>query len=388
MGFLMNKTIISLILLLTSVAPGFAASGGDLLENAPDRYVVVERDTLWTIAARYLKEPWRWPELWKMNQAQIRNPNRIYPGDVLVLDRSQQEAQLRVLATETITVVKLTPQTRVEPLAAKPVPSIAPAVLEPFLVKPLIVGPGELDGAARIIATQESRVALGAGNTAYAKGVTKAQGTSWQIIRRGDPLVDPDTKEILGYTGIYLGEARVLEFGEVSTLEITKSAQEIYAEDRLLPTVSEVPVFAYVPHAPPGPVRARIVSAYNSLYETGPLGVVALSKGSRDGLEVGHVLAIYRNQAATQYGMRTDPLFGRSGPAGSDAPRPYYGVQITPRDAPVFESSRPLRESDLATLPPERYGLVMIFRTFDRASFGVIMNANRQVSLFDIATNP
>ena len=191
----MKKPIISLILLLTWAAGALAASSEDLRQNAPDSYTVQRGDTLWGISGRFLKEPWRWPEIWKMNQDQIRNPHLIYPGDVIVLDRSGRDVQLRLSRN----TVRLSPKVRVEPLAAKAVPTISPADIEPFLSKPLVVGANELDSAARIIATDEDRVALGAGDVAYVEGVTKEQGAAWSIYRRGDPLIDPDTDETLRY---------------------------------------------------------------------------------------------------------------------------------------------------------------------------------------------
>lgn len=383
MGCLMRKTIISLILLLTPVAPGFSATSSDLRDSAPDRYTVVKGDTLWGISGRYLKQPWRWPELWKMNRDQIKNPHWIYPGDVLVLDRSL--ARLRVQGMPT---VKLEPKVRAEPLAAKAVPSIPPSAIGPFLSKPLVVGQNELDSAARIVATEENRVALGAGNIAYAEGITKDKGGTWQIFRRGDALIDPDTKETLGYLAIYLGDAKVRAYGEVSTIEITKSTQEIFQDDRLLPASKEKPIFAYVPHAPQKPIKGRIVSTYGDLQETGPDSIVTLSKGSRDGVEVGTVLAIFRSLSSNRYVYRTAPLYGRSGLTGDDRPVTYYSEQITPRDGPVYTAGRPIEPSELTKLPDERYGLVMVFRTFDRASFGLVMEASRPVSVLDVVSNP
>ena len=385
MGGSVGKLIISLILLLTPGAPLLAASSGDLQESAPDIYTVVKGDTLWSISGRFLKQPWRWPELWKMNQDQIKNPHLIYPGDVVVLDRSAREVRLRLAQLET---VRLSPKVRVEPLAAKPVPTISPAVIEPFLSKPLVVGQDELASAARIVATPDNRVALGAGDVAYAEGLSKDQGPAWQIFRRGDPLIDPESGETLGFEAIYLGEARVRQLGDVSTIEIIRSTQEIYREDRLLPVSRELPTFAYVPRAPQKSIRGHIVSTYGSLQETGPKSIVALSKGSKDGLEVGHVLAIYPNQRVARYALRTSPLWGRSGPSGDDSPRPYYSEELTPRDASLYPAQRPVNEGDLARLPSERYGLVMVFRTFDRTAFGLVMEASRQVTITDVVTNP
>lgn len=373
------------MLLLVPALPAAAATNADLRDTAPDQYTVVRGDTLWSISGRFLKEPWRWPELWKMNQAQIRNPHLIYPGDVIVLERSAGEVQLRLQQSG---AVKLSPKVRVEPLAAKAVPSIPPSAIEPFLSKPLVVGQAELDAAPRIIATAENRVAIGAGEIAYAEGLTKDKGSAWQIFRRGDPLIDPESKETLGYEAVYLGEARVTRFGDVSTIQIVRSTQEIYSDDRLLPASKELPTFAYVPRAPQKNVKGHIVSTYGTLLETGPMAIVGLSKGSNDGLEVGHVLAIYRNQRTARYALRTEPLYGRSGPTGDDSRRPYYSEELTPRDGPLYPTRRAVNESDLARLPPERLGLVMVFRTFDRTAYGLIMEASKQISINDVVTNP
>jgi hypothetical protein len=207
------------------------------------------------------------------------------------------------------------------------------------------------------------------------------------VYRRGDPLIDPDSGETLGYVATYLGEARVTKFGDQSTVEITRSAQEIYAGDHLLPASKERPTFSYVPRAPVKSVRGRVLSTYSGLWETGASGIVALSRGSKDGLEVGHVLAIYRSQATSSYGMRASPLFGE-GLNPNEKPRTYYTEELTTRNGPLYPKMRKVTPEDTAKLPDERYGLVMVFRTFDRAAFGLVMNASRPVALNDIVTNP
>jgi len=378
----MGNRIISLIMLLAGALPVYGATTAQIKENAPDQYTVQRGDTLWGISGRFLNQPWRWPELWKMNQDQIRNPHLIYPGDVIVLDRSS--GQLRLGKMET---VRLSPQVRVEPLE-RAVPSIPPSVIAPFLSKPLVVGQNELDDAARIIATPENRVAVGAGEAVYAEGITKDRGVTWHIFRRGDALVDPETNQILGYEATYIGEARVRRFGEVSTLDLINTTQEVYREDRLLPAAKEMPVFAYVPRAPQKNVSGHIVSTYGSLGEAGPMSIVALSKGSQDGIEVGHVLGIYRNARIARYALRTSPLYGRAGLSGDDSSRPYYPDELTPRDGELYPRHAPVTDSDLAKIPRERYGLVMVFRTFDRAAFALVMEASQQVSIHDVVTNP
>lgn len=380
----MRNAIISLILLITPAWVAVAAEPAAIKDTAPDQYVVQKGDTLWGISGRYLKEPWRWPELWKMNQEQVKNPHLIYPGDVIVLDRSGGSAQLSIIKLDT---TKLEPKVRSEPSARSAIPSISPSVIEPFLSKPLVVSTDELEGAARIIAASDSRMTLGAGDRAFAQGITKDKGDQWQIFRRGDPLIDPESNEILGYEATYLGEARVRQHGEVATIDIVKSVQEVHYNDRLIPLGKQIPVFAYVPHPPLAAVRGRIISAYGGLQETGPMSIVALSKGSKDGLQVGTVLAIERSQTTSRYSLRTEALYGRTGITGSDTPRVYYAETLPPRETLLKRGEAITREA-IAKLPDERYGLVMVFRTFDRASFALVMEASRPVAVADYVTNP
>ncbi|HEV8520528.1 MAG TPA: LysM domain-containing protein [Burkholderiales bacterium] len=391
----MRKSIISLIILCSWSTLASAATTADLASGAPDRYVVVPGDTLWSIASRYLKSPWKWHELWRMNRAQIKNPNRIYPGDVIVLDRSAADVRLQLLKSDTI---KLSPQALTSDLAAEPVPTIPIADIEPFLSKPLVIAQDQLVAAPRIVRTQEDRVALGAGNIAYAQGITQDQGDYWQIFRAGPVLVDPDTQESLGYQAIYLGEAKVAKYGAVSTLEIVKSPLEIYAGDYLLPSPRQDLLENYLPHAPDKKIDARIIAAYGGLFEVGNNAIVAISKGARDGVEVGHVFAIYRNLNASTYRLRESALYGRTGLIYDEKnPRTnYHNTPLATRDSPLYGRVGPMgykyrndkTRLPAPPLPDERYGLLMVFRVFDRASYALVMNADRQVHVLDLATNP
>ena len=390
----MSKLIISLILCSWVVAAP-AATTTDLAEGAPDRYVVVAGDTLWTIAKRFLKDPWKWNDLWKANREQIRNPNRIYPGDVLVLDKSAEEMRLKLLRSETI---KISPQIRAERIAPEAIKTIPTADIEPFLTKPLIIAQNDLANAARIVRTQESRVAVGAGDIAYANGLTKEKGLYWHIFRPGTPLIDPANNETLGYVAVFLGEAKVKKLGDVSTIEIISSPQEIYAGDYLLPSPRDITLDGYMPHAPAKKIDARIVALYNQLYETGPSAVITLNRGTRDGFEVGHVLAIFRNLNAPTFTLRESSLWGRTGFIYSDKnPNTSYENQpLGDRNSPLwgrvgpsgsqFKNDKTIVPN--VTLPDERYGLLLVFRVFDRASYALVMNASRPVNILDIATNP
>ena len=375
----MKNRIISLLVVAASMAWAAAAGAQDLKADAPDRYTVQRGDTLWGISGRYLETPWNWPRLWNMNREQVRNPHRIYPGDVLVLDRATGRLNVETVA--------LSPRVRTEDLS-QAVPTIPPSVIEPFISRPMVIGENELDSAPKIMATEESRVVVGAGNIAYVRGLAKEKGENWYIYRRGDKLVDPDSGATLGYLGLYLGEARVRQFGEISRIEIIKSTQEIYTGDSLVPITTEAPVFAYVPRAPSGKVQGRVMALNDNLYETGRYSVVSLSRGSKDGLESGHVLALYRSPNTARYSLRTSSMLGRTGPSGNDGRRPYYQEQLNVRNSPVFSKQVPINDADLAKLPDERYGLVMVFRTFERASFALVMQSRLSVAIDDIFTTP
>lgn len=394
-GGAMNKLIISLIILCSWASAAPAATTADLAEGAPDRYIVVQGDTLWTIAGRFLKAPWKWNDLWRANREHLRNPHRIYPGDVLVLDRSTEEMRLRLVRAET---VRVSPQIRGQQLAPEPVRIIPTADIEPFLTKPLVIAQNQLASAPRIVRTQESRVAVGAGDIAYANGLTREKGLYWQIFRPGSPLIDPINNETLGYVADYLGEAKVSKLGDVSTIEIVSSPQEIYAGDYLQPSPREVTLDGYLPYAPTRRIDARIIALYNQLYEAGPGAVVTLNRGSRDGLEAGHVLAIYRNLNAPTFTLRESSLWGRTGFIYSEKnPRTNYENQpMGDRNSPLWGRVGPAGAAfkddqtklPNVTLPDERYGLLMIFRVFERASYALVMNASRPVNVLDIVINP
>ncbi|HTD89207.1 MAG TPA: LysM domain-containing protein [Burkholderiales bacterium] len=377
----MKNRIISLLVAVASIIWAASTGAQELKADAPDRYTVQRGDTLWGISGRYLESPWNWPKLWDMNREQVRNPHRIYPGDVLVLDRSTGRLHVDTVA--------MSPRVRSEDIS-QAVPTIPPSAIEAFVSRPMVVGENELDSAPQIMATEESRVVVGAGNVAYVKGLTKDKGEIWYIYRRGDKLVDPDTGATLGYLGLYLGEAVVRQFGEISRIEITKSTQEIYTGDRLVAIGKEAPVFAYAPRAPNGKVQGRVMSLTDNLAETGSYSVVSLSRGSKDGLEAGHILALYRSPNAARYSLRTSAMFGRTGPSGSDARRPYVEEQLNVRTSPLFSSKKQtvVSDAELAKIPDDRYGLVMVFRTFEHASFALVMQARLPVAIEDMFTTP
>src|SRR5258706_3300966 len=286
-------------------ASGNRVTMADLAPDAPNEYTVVKGDTLWGIAGRFLKDPWKWPQIWEMNRDQIKNPHWIYPGNVIRLDRTGDSPRLTLgggpggtgpsggtQAEATANVVKLDPRIPVENLETA-IPTIPGSAIGPFLSQPLIVEEGGLDGAPTILATEESRVIVGQGDLAYADRIGNGDGVNWQVFRPGNVLRDPDTGEILGREAKYLGDARVRRFGNPTTLEVTKARQEINRGDRLT-VARETSYPSYVPRAPDKPIKGTIMSVDGGVSELGQFQIITINRGARDGVEVGHVLASYR----------------------------------------------------------------------------------------------
>jgi len=340
-----------------------------LQDNPPDRYTVQKGDTLWGIAARFLKQPWRWPELWRMNRDQIKNPHWIYPGDVLVFDKSDGTPRLTLErgSAPSSGVTRLSPTIRVAPLAAEAIPSIPAGDIEPFLSRPIVVGPEGPAGAGKIIAARDPRVVRGAGDAVYAVNVGETAGTEWLIYRPGQVLRSYDSNELLGSELRFLGTAHVERFGEVSTLRITSAREEIQFGDYVVPAPREELV-NYVPHSPDRAVDGRIIALANDAVETGRGYLVTLDRGARDGIEVGHVLAIYH-----------------PAPVIAD-PRPYEGPDILSKLMDQTRAIVPPR--NYLNLPAERSGLLFVFRVFDKLSYAIVLNTTEPVVVGDVVRRP
>ncbi len=404
----MRRIIIALVAALASLVPAAAPAAGtpgstsampdsgtaehvtqaDLQADAPDQYVVVKGDTLWAISGRFLKDPWKWPQIWEMNRDQIKNPHWIYPGDVIRLDRTGAYPHLFLQPGGGAGVVRLEPRVRVEPLSTA-IPTIPGSAIGPFLTQPLVVEAHELDNAPHIIATEESRVIVGAGDIAYADRIGTADPVNWQVFRPGVELRDPQTREILGYEAKYIGDARVKRYGNPTTLEITKSREEINRGDRLTPA-RETGFPSYVPHAPSRPIQGEIMSVDGGVSELGQFRVVAINRGARDGMEVGDVLASYRRGEVVgddTHSMHNELL--DSGWFKDIEIKPVYVVPEPPVAPPPPGGRKgvPL-EGVPVKLPDERNGLVIVFRVFEKMSYGLVMRATKPIYVGDVVKTP
>ena len=335
----------------------------ELAPNAPDSHTVQRGDTLWGISGLFLKTPWRWPELWGMNLDQIRNPHLIYPGQVLVLEKVDGRARLRVaqgVGDMPSNTVKLSPRVRSELLDNGAIAAIPLNLIGPFLNEAVVFDGNELEAGPRIVATQEGRVMVSRGETAYVRG-DLGGARDFRLFRELRPMADPVTREVLGYEGRFVGTAEVARAGEMlvnaegkgvvvpAKFTVTSTRLEAGVGDRLSP-VPQQELVAYVPHPPAGPVDGRIVSIYGDGLHAGQNQVVALNRGQRDGIERGHVLALWRSGRAA--------------------------VDTTSAEKVAMR------------LPDERHGLLFVFRVFDRVSYALILNVQEPVSTGDRFTQP
>lgn len=376
----MYKYIITPLLLCCLALPA-AADELQLRPDHPERYVVVKGDTLWDISARFLKSPWLWPRIWEMNREQIKDPHWIYPGDVVVLDTSSGQPRLRLLR-ETIT---LQPNVREEPLEKEPIPTIAPNVIAPFLSQPLVIEEDGLVDAPTIVAGQEDRVVLSPGVRIYISKIAQGADTLWNIYRPGKALIDPDTGETLGTEAVYLGDARVRKFGEPATAEIVRAKEEIFTGDKLVSAPTK-PLVNFVPRAPDNEIKGRIISIYGGVAEAGRSAIVTLNRGSADGLQAGHVLAIHRE----------GQIIPRPGSELAEKPDPFKENEYAipdPIDTPEQEGETeppapPELDPSLLKLPDERIGLLMVFRTFDKVAYALVMQAAEPINVLDLVQTP
>ena len=339
----------SLALALALMATAAYADQVALRDGHPDRYVVVRGDTLWDISARFLNSPWLWPEVWYVNP-QIENPHLIYPGDIISLVYIDGKPQLRVERGKG--TYKLSPHARAERLD-KAIPTIPIDAIQQFLTQPLVADESTLKTAAYVVSSADEHLIVGAGDRVYVRGVDADQGNRYNIFRPGGPYKDPDTGEILGYEAMYLGDGTAQKFGDPSTLKLTRTTREINIGDRVLPMTQE-DVYAYfTPHSPDEQIEGTIISVVDGVSQIGQFQVVVLNRGTREGVDVGTVFQIHQ---------RGDLIVDQV-KSGDDRKK-------------------------MVQLPDEQAGLLMVFRTFDKVSFGLVMKATSALHVGDRVITP
>lgn len=340
------RKIISLICFLLPVMAN--ADVVQIRPDAPDQHVVVKGDTLWGISTMFFNDPWKWPSIWNINRDTIKDPHWIYPGDVVFLDRNTGSLSFNTpssASSQNDGTDKYSPRVRYGLSQHDAIASIPYKDLKAFLSQPLVVEEDALSTAPKLVALQEGRVILGDNQQGYVSGLPSDQGSKWQAYRPGKIFVDPETGENLGREAIYLGDVEATQFGDVSIVLATKTKLEINKGDRLAKSNPEA-ADNFLPRPPSKPIDARIISIYGGVAQAGQNTVVTLNKGERDGLESGNVLALFSK-----------------------------GITVK-------------QDGDSYKLPDERYGLIFVFRVFNKVSYGLVMQTKLPAQLLDFAKNP
>lgn len=355
----MRKFIAALVILCIGSFSAFADEVV-LNENVPERYVVQRGDTLWDIADMFLADPWRWQDIWYTN-TQIENPHLIYPGDVIALvfidgeqrlttiSRGEEARTLRVSPDDMEGgLVRLQPSVRSTPITGA-IPAIPREYVDGFLSGNRVVDEALINEAPYIVSGDEGRLIMGAGDTIFARGTFEGDNRAYQIYRQGEALIDPDTDENLGFEAIELGQARLADYeNEIATLELQRTNQQIVLRDRLLPSDRALLESIFYPSEPPEGVTGEILRVAGGVRSIGQFDVVIINRGEREGLEPGNVFRV-----SVAGGIVRDP-----------------------------ETNEQLR------LPDSSAGLMMVFRTFEKVSYGLILEADRPMAVGGTVASP
>lgn len=341
----MKKLLLGGLLALSCVFSAFA----DVLAlkpDHPDTYVVKKGDTLWDISNVFLQSPWLWPQIWHVNP-QVKDPNLIYPGDVLNLIYVDGKPQL-VLTRGKGGDIKLSPEVRSTPIA-RAIPAIPLESVNAFLNRGRVVKPGTLEAAPYVLTGKEGHLVTGAGDEIYGRGQFDETVGSYGIFRAGETFVDPDTRETLGIQALDIGLGKLLSVEkDVATLALNRSTQEIRRSDRFLPEEARVINANFFPSAPDNDLKGKLLAVEGGVSQIGAMNVVIISKGEREGLKEGNLLAIYKTGEIVN-----DPVNG-----------------------------------DVVKTPDFRAGLLMVFRVFDKVSYGLVLRAERPLKVGDSVRNP
>lgn len=323
-------------------------------EGVPDRYTVKKGDTLWDISKHFLNDPWLWPEVWYVNPG-IRNPHLIYPGEVIALSWVDGKPVLSLEGMGAppppprpdLPTVKLSPSAK-ESKLKQAINTIPKSAIAPFLNRPFFIHPDDLQSAPYIAANYGEHVVSAKGQKVYARRLIDSSVLTFNVVRIGQKYIDPDTKKLLGYEAMMLGTARLTKVGDPSTLIVTDTKREILNGDYLIPIENENLDINFFPRAPSRSVAGRIISVADGVQRFGQYHIVVINKGAQDGLEPGSVLEIFQQ--------------------GELVRQPYTSSKLQ--------------------LPEERAGLLMIFKTYEELSYGLVMEAFTDLSVNDYVYSP
>lgn len=365
----------------------------------PERYVVKKGDTLWDISGRFLEQPWRWPEIWKVNP-QIRNPDLIYPGDEVLITYQGGKPTL-ALRRGGHPTVRLSPRVREQRLAGEAVPTIPIDVISPFLSRARVVTEDQYQNAPYIVSLGKEALMGRAGQSAYVRGPVDPDVKRYVIYRKGQPYVDPGADgEVLGYEAVHIADAVFEAPGDPATFVVSGSKREVLAGDRLLPVDERQIDRNFMPQAPRQQVEGSIISVVDGVSQIGQYNVVVINRGRRDGIDVGDVLAVYQRGETVNDPFAKPPVEKAEPPSQIELdPAKQGGVEgfakaatdlvmvVQDKLGKLAESVQP-KPYQTVTLPDVRAGTVLVFRPFERMSYALVMKATRAMHVEDRVRNP
>jgi len=368
------------------------AGAVELRPDHPTEYVVQPGDTLWDIAGRFLRAPWRWREVWAENPA-IANPQRIYPGDRLRV--TYRDGQPRVEVVGGPRTVRLQPRVRVAELD-QAIPTIPINAIAPFLSRPVVGVAEQLERAPYVVGFPDGRAVAAAGDTVFVRGLAGVPGARYDILRPGPTYRDYETGEPLGQEAIHVATARFERPGDPATLTIVRAALETGIGDRLRPAVAEEPLGDFLPQPAPPTLRGHLIAVLGGVAQIGQYQVVALDRGSQDGVASGMVFTVYRGGTARRDPVKTRGLYDGARRAGLFDHEFWYGDwQVTGwlRDAPDPNAPLPphveaLRLTDEYIAPDRGVGQIMVFRVFPRVSFVLVLRATESMRVGEAVAAP
>lgn len=323
--------------------------------DAPSRYTVKRGDTLWDIANLFLRDPWLWPEIWYVNP-QVQNPHLIYPGDLLALAYGSDGRPQIIL--EQGGAARLSPRLRSTPLDG-PIATIPYSAIAAFLTRPSLLSADEVDEAPRVLAFRDQHMIAGTGHEIYVRNLDAPTNARYAVVHVGDKVRDPDSGDVLGYEGLYTATARVTEPGEISKALLLDAARETLEGDSLISSEGEAPL-SFEVRVPPSDIDGQIISVVDDTTLIGPYQIVAINRGASHGLEPGHVLAVDQRGIVVRDRYSND--------------RSWLGMGSS------FQKK--------VRLPDERGGTLLVFKTYDRMSYAIIVGASNTLRIADRVHTP
>ena len=405
---MLNKILISFVILLL-FSTTYAVEI-ELNPEHPEKYTVIKGDTLWDISARFLAKPWLWQEIWQKNP-QIKNPHLIYPGDTISLSYEDGRPILNLQRAGQLVSgrnVKLSPTIRSSE-HVEAIPAIPLDAIQQFLKWPLILDDDQMDGWPYVVSSYDGHLMATINNKIYIRGISEdTDMKQYSIYRKGPAYINvkkdkKDEDEILGYEAIYVGQASIERKGDPASAIITSVKREVMIGDRLIPNSEQDFTPEFIPSSVSNNIEGNILSVLDGVSQIGQYQIVVLNLGANSGIEPGNVLGIFKskltvkdsigpNRKKTQEEIDNDKIvFQREDTHWIDRELGKLfnairdGIRNFDENNPDIANKK--TKSEIVNLPDENVGVLMVFRTFEKISYALVMEISGPVHVADVVRN-